>query len=439
LAKKEICATNKTLKSIIMKKLSFLFLSFLTSINLYAQDIVFTFNAQDASNTIDSIRATKVETGETVLVEGSNTINMSSFATGNKLFPTNVEEISVYPNPFENYTQLIFHSNQNNNVKVSLINPAGQVVAEKNQNITSGIHQFNISTKNNGLYVLNVDGSKNRFSKKIISTRNNQSLNVIEYKGFSSMSSKEKSAQTEYGKLIFFFVYSGDNITKIADSPSESKTYEVEFYECKDTDGKSYPIVQIGDQWWMAENLAYLPIVNNPRSESTTVSMFYVNGYWGQNINEAKAHESCQDYGVLYNWPAAMESCPQGWHLPTKNEWEQLAQFVNDQKGPFDFIIRQNEYKEWEELGKYLKASSGWDEEANGTDDFGFTGYIGGQRDTSGFNMLSNVACWWTSTEIENYYTDMVYNSLITVDHQLLTHWNYTVKLLGFNVRCVKD
>ena len=74
----------------IMKKLSFLLLTFLMALtNLSAQDIVFTFNAKDASNTIDSIKATKVETGETVFVEGSNTINMSSFTTGTKLFPSN--------------------------------------------------------------------------------------------------------------------------------------------------------------------------------------------------------------------------------------------------------------------------------------------------------------------------------------------------------------
>ncbi len=29
-------------------------------------------------------------------------------------------------------------------------------------------------------------------------------------------------------------------------------------------------------------------------------------------------------YGVLYNWVAALESCPRGWHLPSDREWKTL-------------------------------------------------------------------------------------------------------------------
>ncbi|MGQ8338519.1 FISUMP domain-containing protein [Sunxiuqinia sp. A32] len=378
-----------------MKKLSALFvLVFLTISYLHAQDIILTFNAKDASSTIDSIKAFKVESGETAFVEGSNTINMSSFTTGTKLFPSNPEEICVYPNPFENYTQLILRSSQNDNIKVSLINAAGQIVAEKKQNVTLGIHQFNISTNDNGLYILNITGNQTKFSQKIISTRNNQYPNKIEYSGYSSISQHEKSAKTAADELLNFFVYSGDNITKIADSPTESKTYEVEFHECKDAAGKSYPIIQIGDQWWMAENLAYLPKVDSLDYESWNVPAYSVYGYNGTNSDEARETANYKTYGVLYNWFAALQSCPKGWHLPSDFDWNQLAEFINSENGG-----SPKTEAGWENIGNLLKTTSSWENEGNGTDDYGFSALPSGITPSYYYDgsSVGKITIFWSS------------------------------------------
>jgi len=414
-----------------MKKLSFLFLTFFLALtNLSAQDIVFTFNAKDASNTIDSIKATKVETGETAFVEGSNTINMSSFTTGTKLSPTNSGEISVYPNPFENGTHLKIFSNQNDNIKVSLINAAGQVVAEKSQNITPGIHQFNISTNNNGLYILNVTGNKTKFSQKIISSNNNRSLNKIEYNGYSSMSPTEKSAKIEGSELIHFYVYSSDNITKIADSLTVSKTYEVEFHECKDADGKSYPIVQIGEQWWMAENLAYLPKVYPSSSGSLEESRYYVNDFEDTIVSSAKQLSNYFTYGVLYNWTAALAACPSGWHLPSIDEWEQLSQFISDQNGGYT-----KNSDGWFGVGTHLKATSGWFN-GNGTDDYGFSGLPSGYRYQDGdFSGIGGNGYWWSSTEGG---TNDAWGRNLYYNNTKVYQTNFS-RESGFSVRCVKD
>jgi uncharacterized protein (TIGR02145 family) len=74
-------------------------------------------------------------------------------------------------------------------------------------------------------------------------------------------------------------------------------------------DGNVYNWVQIGDQVWMAENLAYLPSVNrvDDGSEDATGSYYYVYGYDGTNVAEAKATTNYTTYGVLYNWTAAMD------------------------------------------------------------------------------------------------------------------------------------
>src|SRR5690554_1799854 len=204
-------------------------------------------------------------------------------------------------------------------------------------------------------------------------------------------------------------------------------------------DGNEYNWAQIGNQVWMAENLAYLPSVNMVAdgSEDAAGSYYYVYGYDGTNVADAKATANYNTYGVLYNWTAAMDGeassttnpsgvqgvCPDGWHLPSDAEWTELTDYLG---GTID-------------AGGKLKetGTTHWNSPNTGaTNETGFTALPGGYRDGDGaFDFVGDRGYWWSATESNAdsagtrfmyYYYSYVYR-------------NYYDKELGFSVRCLRD
>jgi uncharacterized protein (TIGR02145 family) len=70
-------------------------------------------------------------------------------------------------------------------------------------------------------------------------------------------------------------------------------------------DGTAYKTVQIGSQVWLAENLNY--------------------AYEGPGAIFSRNTGLADIFGRLYCWEAAKEVCPDGWHLPSDEEWTILA------------------------------------------------------------------------------------------------------------------
>ncbi len=174
---------------------------------------------------------------------------------------------------------------------------------------------------------------------------------------------------------------------------------DFEYGEMIDTrDGKAYKTIQIGSQTWMAENLNY----------ETENSYCYNDSI-----------ENCEKYGRLYTWEAALNACPSGWHLPTKEEFKTLRFNV----GGSDVA------------GKMLKSTTGWYDDGNGVDKYGFNVLPAGFRNFYGiFFNAGKYANFWSATE--NDGDDAYYLSLdcSSEDAGLL---NYD-KDYASSVRCLR-
>jgi uncharacterized protein (TIGR02145 family) len=208
-------------------------------------------------------------------------------------------------------------------------------------------------------------------------------------------------------------------------------------------DGHEYRWVRIGEQIWMAENLAYLPEVSPPTDYSPVNGLKYVYNHTNNSIDEAKASFNYSTYGVLYNWTAAMHDatgsvvdpsgvqgiCPDGWHLPSNDEWFELIYYVGGNwEDPFNTNagghLKEVEYSHWSNPN------------TGAANTYGFTGLPGGayfSNDGGSFDYLGSEAFWWSSD------VDTIGSSWGLSTENEFIHWYYSDKSYGNSVRCIKD
>ncbi|MDR1813008.1 MAG: hypothetical protein LBQ87_09305 [Candidatus Fibromonas sp.] len=200
----------------------------------------------------------------------------------------------------------------------------------------------------------------------------------------------------EYDITSFFIpvrcIQGSDEKSSSSIPSSSSSVVCTDSYGSVHYEGQTYKTVKIGERVWMAENLNY----------DAEGSVCYDNN-----------PDNCAKYGRLYTWETAMTVCPSCWHLPSKEEWDVL-----------------------DDDAKKLKARSGWYNNGNGTDDYGFSALPGGYMFPEGsFHDVGSIGVWMSDSEYRGIYVygrNMYYNS-----DSAKWHGNY--KNLLISVRCIQD
>ncbi|MGL1903889.1 MAG: RICIN domain-containing protein [Fibrobacterales bacterium] len=198
-------------------------------------------------------------------------------------------------------------------------------------------------------------------------------------------------------------------------------------------DGVVYPSVTIGNQIWMAKNLQY-------EHMDGTESWCYDD-----------LPENCDTYGRLYTWTAAVGTasssnpsgvqglCPDDWHVPSGDEWDELALYIATKNNATGF-----DNGHWLDIAPYLKSTLEWNEQSKGTDDYSFGMLPGGVKlDWQyKFYIIGTNGAWWTTTEesVSPMYVRIrelsSYNNIPW--HNALMN-NSSGKRFGRSVRCVKN
>lgn len=249
-------------------------------------------------------------------------------------------------------------------------------------------------------------------------------------------------------------------------------------------DGKVYKWVKIGNQTWMAENLAYLPSVGRPAymEGSSTEPRYYVWVYEGNSEGNTSVVDAKQSpyygiYGVLYNAPAALGgnlssntnpsgiqgACPDGWHVPSGAEWNQLGYTIDAEQNLGNYLDEGDPIW-WVGISRYLKATTQWCNVCayppgnppcdppnydpyggiiEGNDYYGFSAYPSGI-------LFMNEQLWggWDGGTLyrADYWSTSSTNPLVNTVWQLtfqestMTHYSESMlKSFGVSIRCVKD
>jgi uncharacterized protein (TIGR02145 family) len=209
-----------------------------------------------------------------------------------------------------------------------------------------------------------------------------------------------------------------------------------QFDSILDIDSNYYTIVKIGNQWWMAENLAV-----KSYNDGTPIRNAEADELWKEPVSAYCRYKN--DFnapGLLYNWFAVNDSrkiAPAGWHVATESDWQNLETFLG---------MSENELLKtgWRGTleGSKLKVygKTGWLTEVEEwpTGESGFSARAGSCRKQNGIwgePGLTQTGFWWTATVSEAgkaYYRYLDYKST-----KVFRHDDY--KNCGLSIRCVKD
>jgi len=188
-------------------------------------------------------------------------------------------------------------------------------------------------------------------------------------------------------------------------------------------DGQQYTTVLIGSQCWMAKNLNIGQQISGTQIPGN--NQIIEKYCYGDTLG------ACNIYGGMYMWDELMQYvttestqgiCPNGWHIPSDNEWKILEVSLGMTQSEADL---SNTWR-GAHIGTALKAGGS----------SGFDALLGGGRWSNGAYMFINqMGYYWTSTESGAN----AWRRCLSASDNTVGRWDTFSKVFAFHVRCVKS
>ena len=230
-----------------------------------------------------------------------------------------------------------------------------------------------------------------------------------------------------------------------------------------DIDGNIYETVSIGTQCWTKTNLKVTKYNNGdeiPDSTNSTWGTATIGARTGYDVSVVSLNDYVGTFGYLYNWYAATDSrklCPDGWHVPTDEEWTILIQALDPSQVVNSGNVSTFSGIQSTTAGTVLKSAvtnSIWgiglgynpnSPPSPGTNTSGFTALPGGYRTNFNFSgggigisdLIRLVPHFWSATEIVG--TPVAWFRNLTHLSGNVNRSYYRKDRNGLSVRCLKD
>ncbi len=413
-----------------------LFLMIFTLLKLQAQDYLISFEGTGAATAVDSVKVENLTQGTSLTVNAGNQLQLlGTVSVTDPGAINNSRALLAYPNPSDGDALVKFEATAAGGATIELSDLTGRQVSSAESFFSIGPQSFSISGLKPGTYLVLVRSERYHYHGKIICRSTSGKNAQINLQGQSTVppakgNLKQASAivvmQYNTGDLLKFTGRSGIHGTVYMNIPTSSKTITFNFIPCIDFDNNSYTIVQIDDQWWMAENLKTttfndgqsIPYVTNNAAWGNLTSPGFC---WGNNNPSNK-----DEYGGLYNWFAVNTGklAPTGWRVPTVDEFFALRDFLGGESI----------------AGGKMKSTTKWfAPNTGGTNESGFSSFPVDYRNYDGFIFWNpgSMSSFWSSTGDDNLNA---YGTRLAHDRAEFNIWDSGVdKNYGYSIRCILD
>ena len=286
-----------------------------------------------------------------------------------------------------------------------------------------------------------------------VSAENNQIKNVLD------PTDSGDAVNLDYlNERLDFYQNQIDNLQSLLDN------LQLQLQNVVDQDGNTYSYLIYGDQSWTVENAQMITY-----RDGTPIPQLSDQQEWADTTTGAWCYfDNDPSKGILYNWYAVAgihdndpntpnkELAPEGWHVASYSEWEELQSFLIDAGYNFD------ETTEGNKLAKAMASTTGWLEDGSSSSEgsvleVGDPGYDQITNNSSGFNAYPTglrrfngssattlgffnqgiETSYWSSTEsTEEEGKSWQFHSYIDYSNFRKQEW---YKNMGMSVRFVKD
>jgi uncharacterized protein (TIGR02145 family) len=421
------------------------------SLSANAQNYLISFAGTGASNTVNSVKVENLTAGTSVTLNEGDILHLTGTVGFSEVENNQSSEIKIYPNPMAENSIMEISPPAEGDAVISVFDMTGRQLSQTQGYLDKSRQEFRLSGFKNGLYLINIRGNNYQISGKLLCTGQSNGIISIEEvtKNIEIVGNKTLEMEFKGTQAVIDMVYiTGDRLkftgisgiysTIITDIPSSDKTITFNFIACTDGDNNNYPVVQIGNQLWMAENLkttkysngTAIPLVTNGTAWAALSTPAYC---WYNNDLTTYGNT----YGALYNGFAVSKTlnvgynvCPIGWHVPSEildlAEWGTLDAYLGAE-------VAGNKLKEtgtihWKPIN------------TGATNETGFTALPGGIRNSSGtFQIITNSGYWWSSTADPSTPDLIGYARGIVFGISYLFLVPAAPNVYGYSVRCLKN
>ena len=420
----------------------------------YSQNYHVNFESSNENIFVEEVYIRNITKNISISISGNETLHLIPGEYNKYQFLSEEPVLYIYPNPSNINCYIVFESNKESSVNISINDISGKIILSDDFRIEKGVYTFEIEGLIFGVYNISVLSNDFLISEKLIST--NRANNNLSIKYLNHYIAENKTDNNKISKSNLEFVYDYGDILLIMGISDQGQKHIVpfvlsenednpeniiisfDFIDCPDDENNHYPILKIQNNYWMAENLNNIKYSDGSEIPNVKTSNEWRSLVTGAYSDYNNLEENAEQFGRLYNWYAVSDSrniCPESWLVPEDSHWRELEFYLGMQSQDLLYLtgwrgndigchIKESEQGIWHEnVGENLNLS-------------GFSAMPGGIRSFTGdFYYKDRYAAWWTSTEslsISAWLRAISYNScgIFREDGR---------KTMGFSVRCVKN